>query len=157
MDCRRIIRGAVSLATAFAIVGPTASAMAANPTATRTASGLSAENDSVFPATIVEGGRELGRTRVVWSSAKETGRKATYAVTYSFGDQVQGVKAPPRIRALYFDRTTGTNLLATLSFIRQMTEAADPATETERFFHVSTNATSYPLFAGACLPFSAKV
>jgi len=145
------------LATALAIVGPTASALATNLTATRTANGLSNENDSVFPSTIVEGGRELGRTRVVWSSAKETGRKASYAVTYSFGDQVQGVKAPPRIRALYFDRTTDTNLLATLSFIRQMSQVSEPVTETERFFHVSTNATSYPLFAGACLPFSAKV
>ena len=144
------------MATVLAIAGPTASAMAANVQARRTANGLSAKNDSVFPSTIIEGGRELGRTRVVWSSARETGRKASYAVTYSFGNQVQGVKAPPRIRALYFDRTTGTNLLATLSFIRQMTEVADPAMETERFFHVSTDATSYPLFAGARLAFSAK-
>lgn len=117
--------------------------------------GLSAKNDAVFPATITDGGRELGLTRVVWSSAKETGRKASYAVIYSFGDQVQGVKAPSAIRALYFDRDTDTNVLARLSLIRQIATPSAPSTQTERFFHVSTDASAYPLFAGARLPYSA--
>ena len=157
MDRQRTIRAALGLATAIALVVPTASANAAAATVSRTVTGLSARSDSVFPATIVEGGRELGRTRIVWSTAKESGRKASYAVTYSFGSQVQGVKAPAKIRALYYDRVTQTNVLAMLSFIRQTATPSTPISQTERFFHVSTDATSYPLFAGARLPFSAAI
>jgi hypothetical protein len=154
VDRRRFTKGTLALATALAICVP-ALAAADTSSAVRTAAGLSAKNDDVFPATVVEGGRELGRTRVVWSAAKESGRKASYAVTYSFGAQVQGVKAPPTIRALYYDRATGTNLLTALGFIRQMAGTAVAATETERFYHVSTNPDLYPLFAGERLPFDA--
>jgi len=142
---------------AIALVVPTASANAAAATVSRTVTGLSARSDSVFPATIVQGGRELGRTRIVWSTAKESGRKASYAVTYSFGSQAQGVKAPAKILALYYDRATQTNVLALLSFIRETATPSTPISQTERFFHVSTDATSYPLFAGARLPFSAAI
>ena len=80
---------------------------------------------------------------------RQTGRKASYAVTYSFGAQVQGVKAPSKVRALYYDRATSTNVLAPLSFIRQSSHKTAPAAETERFFHVSTDANAYPLFAAS--------
>ncbi len=157
MHRRCSISAALGLVTAIALVVP-ASLAAGNPaTVSRAATGLAARNDAVFPATIVEGGKELGRTRVVWSSATESGRKANYAVTYSFGNQVQGVKAPSTIRALYYDRVTNTNVLTPLAFIRQTETTSVPATETERFFHVSTHPDDYPLFKGARLPFSAAV
>lgn len=154
MDRKRAFRTAL-LSLAAIIILP-ASAIARGDTATRHAEGLPAENPAVFPATIIEDGRELGLTRVVWSAAKQTGRKASYAVTYSFGAQVQGVKAPNKVRALYFDRATNTNVLAPLAFIRQSSHKTAPAAETERFFHVSTDANAYPLFAGIRLPYSAK-
>lgn len=155
VDIKRIIRGALGLLSVAALVFPPASAIAASSIATRHATGLSAENNSVFPMTIVVDGRELARTRVVWSHAKQTGRKSSYAITYSFGSQVQGVKAPSAVRALYYDRTTSTNILARLSLIRQISQPSTPATETERFFHVSTYPDVYPLFAGARLPYAA--
>ncbi|MHB1341068.1 MAG: hypothetical protein ACYCX5_04820 [Coriobacteriia bacterium] len=154
MDIKRIIRGALGLLSVAALVFPPASAIAAGGIATRHATALPAENNSVFPATIVVDGRELARTRVVWSRAKQTGRKSSYAITYSFGSQVQGVKAPSTVRALYYDRNTSTNVLARLSLIRQISQPSTPATETERFFHVSTYPDVYPLFAGARLPYS---
>ncbi len=155
VDIKRIIRGALGLLSVAALVFPPASAIAADGIATRHATALPAENNSVFPMTIVVDGRELARTRVVWSRAKQTGRKASYAITYSFGSQVQGVKAPSAVRALYYDRTTSTNILAPLSLIRQISQPSTPATETERFFHVSTYPDVYPLFAGARLRYAA--
>ena len=155
VDIKRIIRGALGLLFVAVLVFPPASAIAASGVATRHATALPAENVSVFPMTIVVDGRELTRTRVVWSRAKQTGRKASYAVTYSFGSQVQGVKAPSAARALYYDRTTSTNILAPLSLIRQMSQPSTPATETERFFHMSTYPDVYPLFAGVRLPYTA--
>lgn len=155
MDIKRIIRGALGLLSVAALFFPPASAIAAGDIVIRHATALPAENSSVFPMTIVVDGRELARTRVVWSRAKQTGRKASYAITYSFGSQVQGVKAPSAVRALYYDRTTSTNVLARLSLIRQISQPSTPATETERFFHVSTYPDVYPLFAGARLPYAA--
>jgi len=155
VDIRRIIRGVLGPLSVAALILLPVSAIAAGDIATRHATALSAENNSVFPMTIVVDGRELTRTRVVWSRAKQTGRKASYAVTYSFGSQVQGVKAPPTVRALYYDRSTSTNVLARLSLIRQISQPSAPATETERFFHVSTYSDVYPLFAGARLPYAA--
>lgn len=154
MDRKCTIRG-ILLSLAAIIILP-ASAIARGDTVTRHAEGLPTENPAVFPATIIEDGRELGLMRIVWSAAKQSGRKASYAVTYSFGAQVQGVKAPSKVRALYYDRATGTNVLAPLSFIRQSSQKTSPAAETERFFHVSTEANAYPLFAGIRLPYSAK-
>jgi len=155
VDIKRIIRGALGLLFVAVLVFPPASAIAASDIATRHATALPTENNSVFPMTIVVDGRELARTRVVWSRAKQTGRKASYAITYSFGSQVQGVKAPSAVRALYYDRTTSTNILAPLSLIRQMSQPSTPATETERFFHVSTYPDVYPLFAGVRLQYAA--
>lgn len=154
MDRNRTFRTALLSLTALIILP--ASAIARGDTATRHAEGLPAENPAVFPATIVEGGREFGLTRVAWSAARETERKASYAVTYAFGAQVQGVKAPSKARALYYDRATNTNVLAPLSRIRQASHKTAPAADTERFFHVSTEANAYPLFAGIRLPYSAK-
>ena len=148
-----IFRGALSVVMLVTVCVWAGTAVAATGVQ-RTAKGLSSQNDSVFPATVVVDGIQYGRTRVVWSSSKLSGRKTSYAVTYSFGEQVQGVKAPSTIRALYYDRSTNTNVMARLSFIRQTSSPTAPATKAERFLHVSANPDLYPLFAGARLPFS---
>ncbi len=151
MDRKGIVLGVLGLVTAITLAIPASPALAA--TTQRTATGLARASDSVFPETVVQGGQVFGRTRVKWSSAKEPGRSASYAVAYSWGQQVQGVKAPAYVRALYFDRATQTNVLARLSFIRQTSVASASDLETERFFHVSTEASAYPLFAGKEEPF----
>jgi len=68
VDIKRIIRGALGLLFVAVLVFPPASAIAASDIATRHATALPTENNSVFPMTIVFDGREPATTPVGWSS-----------------------------------------------------------------------------------------
>ena len=145
---------AVAAVTVFAAGASVALAIEWNE---REAVGVVKPDDALFPETIERNGEPHEREDVAWEERVVTGRSVPYSIEYDFGTQIETVDPPRTVVTTYFDRVTGANVEATLSYSHmELLDGSTREREEEVFAHSSWDSAGYELADGTFVRFDAE-